>query len=238
MISVRPSRAMAMFAVALLALPGLIGCSSDEKAEAVAKSPEEVMSAAAVKLSETSGLVLALSTDNLPAGVTGITKASGVATATPAFDGTITVVLSGQSVDVPVIAVDGKVHAQIPFTPGWNVVDPAEYGAPDPSKLIDTDTGFPALLTLTEDLKKGETVRGGADNTEVLTTYTGVVEGAAMKHIIPSSAGDSFTVEWQVTEDAELREAAMTGIFYPKSTEMTYTVSFANYGTEKDIAAP
>jgi lipoprotein LprG len=59
-----------------------------------------------------------------------------------------------------------------------------------------------------------------------------------MKHIIPSSAGDSFTVEWQVTEDAELREAAMTGIFYPKSTEMTYTVSFANYGTEKDIAAP
>ena len=199
---------------------------------AIAKSPEEVMSAAAVKLSETSGLVLALSTDNLPAGVTGITKASGVATATPAFDGTITVVLSGQSVDVPVIAVDGKVHAQIPFTPGWNVVDPAEYGAPDPSKLIDTDTGFPALLTLTEDLKKGETVRGGADNTEVLTTYTGVVEGAAMKHIIPSS------VEWQVTEDAELREAAMTGIFYPKSTEMTYTVSFANYGTEKDIAAP
>ena len=63
-----------------------------------------------------------LSTDNLPAGVTGITKASGVATATPAFDGTITVVLSGQSVDVPVIAVDGKVHAQIPFTPGWNAV--------------------------------------------------------------------------------------------------------------------
>ena len=43
---------------------------------------------------------------------------------------------AGQSVDVPVIAVDGKVYAQLPFTGGeWDTVNPKEYGAPDPADL-------------------------------------------------------------------------------------------------------
>lgn len=227
----------AMAAAALLAVPALAGCTGDDSPTSD-MSPDEVLELAREKLTETSGVELHLKADDLPSGVSGITEAEGVATSAPAFDGTITVMLSGTSVDVPVIAVDDEVHAQLPFAPGWNLVDPAEYGAPDPAGLIDPDDGFPGLLAVTDDAEAGDSVRGGKDNREVLTTYTGTVDGADMKKVIPSSAGDTFEVEWQVTEDGELREAVLKGVFYADSEEMTYTVNFADYGTSQDITAP
>ena len=39
------------------------------------------------------------------------------------------------------------------------------------------EDGFAGLLGLTESPEAGESVRGGADNSEVLTTYTGTVPG-------------------------------------------------------------
>lgn len=226
-------------ALALAGTLALSACSDDgtEKGSED-KSPQEVLEAAATTLNETSGVNLTLATTDLPDGVSGITKADGIATNVPAFEGTITVIFAGQSVDVPVIAVDDVVYAQIPFAPGWQDIDPGEYGAPDPAALISAETGFSSLLGVTTDLEEGETVRGGADNTEVLTAFTGTVPGTAMKKVIPSSSGDSFDAEYLVNDDGELRQAVLTGVFYPKSTEMTYTVDFADYGTSKDIVAP
>lgn len=222
----------------LLALPMLAACSGDEGgAETGGKTPEEVLAEASTLLSETSGVDLTLSTDALPQGVSGITRAVGTVTDAPAFEGSITVVFAGQTVDVPVIAVDDTVYAQLPFTPGYDKVNPKEYGAPDPSGLVGED-GFAGLLGLTESPEEGESVRGGADNSEVLTTYTGTVPGEAMEAIIPSSSGESFDVEWQVTDEGELRTATLTGVFYPRAEEMTYTVEFADYGIEQEIAAP
>ena len=81
-------------------------------------------------------------------------------------------------------------------------------------------------------------MRGGSGNSEIFTTYSGTVPGDAMDAIIPSSSGDSFDVEWQVNDDGELTKATMEGVFYPQTDPMTYTVEFADYGTEKDITAP
>ena len=234
-----PSRLAGVATLALLSATALSGCSGDDAPAAEAQTPEQVLETAAQTLTGTSGLQLDLTTEDLPPGVTGIVKAAGTAVTEPAaFEGTISVVLTGTTFDVPVVAVDDVVYAQIPLTPGWNEVDPADYGAPDPASLIDGDTGFPALLGTTEGLEEGESVRGGANNDEVVTTYTGTVPGADMKKVIPSSTGDTFDVEWQVTEEGELRRADLTGAFYPDSAEMTYTVTFAEYGTEKDITAP
>jgi lipoprotein LprG len=221
----------------LLALPTLAACSGEDSPAEEGPSPAEVLAEASTTLAETSGVDLTLSTPALPEGVSGITKAVGTVTDAPAFDGSITVVFAGQTVDVPVIAVDDTVYAQLPFTPGWNKVNPKEYGAPDPSGLVGED-GFAGLIGLTEDPRAGESVRGGADNSEILTTYSGTVPGDAMDAVIPSSAGDSFDVEWQVTDDGQLRKATLTGVFYPHTDPMTYTVEFADYGTEKEIAAP
>ena len=236
------ARLAAGVAGVVLALPALSACTGDDGGSGggggdEGPTPEEVLSAAATTLTETSGVDVTLSTPSLPDGVSGITKAAGTVTQDPAFDGTITVVFAGQTVDVPVIAVDDTVYAQLPFTPGWNKVNPKEYGAPDPSNLVGED-GFAGLLEQTESPEAGESVRGGADNTEILTTYSGTVPGTAMESIIPSSSGDSFDVEWQVTDDDELRKATLTGVFYPRAEPMTYTVEFSDYGTDKDITAP
>lgn len=233
----RSARAGRSILVALLSTLPLVACSGEES-PTDDKTPEQVLELAADHLVETPGVELDLSTADLPSGVSGIKSAVGTATDAPAFEGTISVVIAGTPVVVPVVAVDDKVHAQLPFTQGWDVVDPAEYGAPDPSGLIDPDDGFPSLLGLTSDASEGESVRGGADNSEILTTYDGTVEGAAMAKVIPSAAGDSFDVQWQVSEDGELRKAVLTGVFYADSPEMTYTVTFSDYGTTKDITAP
>lgn len=231
-------RLAAAVTAALLTVPTLAACSGDDAgAAAEGASPEEVLAEASAKLTETSGVSLDLSTGALPDGVSGITNAAGTITDAPAFDGSITVVFAGQTAEVPVIAVDGDVYAELPFAPGFQKVNPKEYGAPDPARLIGAD-GFPGLLTLTESPEAGESVRGGADNSEVLTTYSGTVPGDAMDAVIPSSSGDSFDVEWQITDDGELRTATMTGVFYPRADPMTYTVAFADYGTELDIAVP
>ena len=232
-------RLAAAVSAALLAIPTLAACSGDDdKGTAAEKSPEEVLAAASTKLTETSGVHLDLSTEALPDGVSGIAKAAGTITDAPAFDGSISVVFAGQTADVPVIAVDGDVFAQLPFTNGaWQKVNPKEYGAPDPAALIGED-GFPGLLGLTESPEAGESVRGGADNSEVLTTYSGTVPGDAMDAVIPSSSGDSFDVEWQVSDDGELRTATMTGVFYPHTDPITYTVEFSDYGADKEITAP
>ena len=231
-------RLAALATATLLLVPTLAACSDSSSDTTPEQSPEEVLALASDKLTGTSGVELTLETTALPEGVSGIAKAVGTLTDAPAFDGTLTVVFAGQTVDVPVLAVDDLVFAQLPFTDGaWQKVNPKEYGAPDPSTLIGAK-GFPGLLGRTDGVEAGESVRGGTDNAEILTTYSGTVPGNAMDSVIPSSAGDSFDVEWQITDDGELRKATLTGVFYPQTDPMTYTVDFADYGTSKDIQAP
>lgn len=226
------STALAAAAAALL----LAGCSGDDPASS-GSSPEEVLELAKETLDETSGVSISLATDDLPLGVTGITAAEGVGTHAPAFEGSITVPLSGTEFNVPVVAVDGKVYAQIPLTPGWSDVDPGEYGAPDPAQLMSPDAGFSSLLPATDDLEEGESVRGGENNEEVLTEYTGTVPGDVVSNVIPSASGD-FDATYTINEDGELREAVLTGVFYPGTEPTTYTLGFEDYGTERDITAP
>jgi len=234
------SRLVPLLVLPLLALAGVTACTGgdDGSADPDETTPEDVVALAEDTLVETSGVQLRLATQALPDGTAGVLSADGVATHAPAFDGTLTVSLSGQSVEVPVVAVDGEVWAQLPFTQGFDKVDPTAYGAPDPATLLDPENGFPALLTATESPEKGETVRGGADNSEVLTEYSGAVPGTAVAEVIPSASGDSFDAVWQVTDDGELRHAELTGVFYAGTDPITYTVDFSDYGTEQEITKP
>jgi len=229
--------AAAVLAGSLTAL-SLAACGGDSDGGGGSDAaPEDVLAAAKTNLDETSGVNLTLSTKDLPDGVTGVEKAEGVGTHAPAFEGSITVVLSGQAFEVPVVAVDDKVYVQLPLTTGYQDIDPAEYGAPDPAQLMSTDAGFSALLPATTDLEKGDSVRGGADNKEILTEYSGTVPGDVVKNVIPTASGE-FDATYTITDDDELRTAKLTGVFYKDSDPMTYVVTFADYGTEKDITAP
>jgi lipoprotein LprG len=226
-----------LLAGAVLVLTSVAGCSNGQKSVSDERTPEEVMQLAKTTLDETSGVNISLKTTDLPAGVTGVKEATGVGVHPPAFEGTLTVPLAGNDFKVPVIAVDDKVFAQIPLTPGWSDVNPAEYGAPDPSTLMSEDTGFSSLLPATEGLKEGESVRGGEDNREVLTEFTGTVPDDAVKNILPGAEGN-FDATYTISANGELREAKLTGVFYPNTESMTYTIGFEDYGTEKKISAP
>jgi lipoprotein LprG len=58
-------------------------------------------------------------------------------------------------------------------------------------------------------------------------------------NVIPSAEADgSFDATYTVSDSGELRQAVLTGVFYPDSEPMTYTVDFTEYGTEQEIAAP
>lgn len=223
-------------ALALACTLALASCSSDDGGPA--GDPQEVLATAAQELGETSGAQLSLTTDDLPAGVNGVTSAVGVATDAPAFEGTLEIRFAGNDWEVPVVAVDDTVWAQLPLTPGWSDVDPTEYGAPDPSGLISPDRGFGTLLTATDGVEEGESVRGGVENREVLTTYTGTIPGDVMENVIPSSAGELFEATYLISEEGQLRQAELTGVFYADSEEMTYTVTLTDYGTQKEITAP
>jgi lipoprotein LprG len=227
-------------AVALALLVGLAitGCSKSEKSVSEGRSPEEVMDLAKKNLDDTAGVHLSLKTDDLPDGVTGVLEASGVANHQPAFDGDIQIPLAGSSASVPVIAVDDKVYAKIPLTPGWSEVDPAEYGAPDPADLMDKENGVSSLLPATEGVKKGDEKRGGEDNKETLTEYTGTLPAEIVKRVIPTASGEPFDVTYLINSDGELIEADLTGQFYKDAAENTYQLVFSEYGTEKDIKKP
>ena len=176
---------------------------------------------------------LTLSTDDLPDGINAIQKADGVATDAPAFEGTLTVLLTGQAFEVPVIAVDDQVFAQIPLTPGWSHVDPGRLRRTRPGRLpLRPTTASPRSSAPATDLEKGESVRGGADNNEILTTYTGMVPGDVVAKVIPGASGD-FELTAQITDDDELRELSLTGVFYAGADADTYTVGFDDYGTDE-----
>lgn len=227
-------RCASTLAVGALLLP-VTAC--DRAAGGSDEPPEDVMAAAKQQLDDTSGVNLTLHTDNLPDGVTGVEDAEGIGTHDPAFDGTITVNLSGQAFEVPVVAVDDKVYVQLPLTPGWQDIDPAEYGAPDPAQLMSPDHGFSTLLTETTALEEGRSVRGGEDNKEVLTEYSGTVSADVVKNIIPTASGD-FDATYTINDDDQLRQARLTGVFYKSSDPMSYVVTFEDYGTDQDITAP
>ncbi len=216
----------------------LTSCGGDDSTPADdEQTPEQVFADAQSQLTETSGVQLTLETDDLPEGINGIQKAEGTATDAPAFDGSLTVNLSGQAFEVPVVGVDDLVCAQIPLTPGWSDVDPADYGAPDPAGFLSPDDGFAAILGAATDLEENETIRGGAGNDEILTTYSGSVSGDVVDKVIPGASGD-FEVAAQVTDGNELRELSLTGVFYEGAAANTYTVGFDDYGTTEDIQAP
>ncbi len=219
-------------------LPLLVACGGGGSDSAT--SPDEVFGQAQRKLADTASLQLSLITDDLPKGVEGLVSANGYATDAPAFEGKVKLVYSGFTPEIPVRAVGGKVFAQLPFTSSWSEIDPSDYGAPDPAKLVNGDQGFGGLLDLATDPEKGESVRGGVGNKEVLTSYSAEVPGAAVKKVMPSAdaAGD-FAAEFQFTESGEIRVMALTGVFYSGKPSLTYTVEFSDYSQDaREITAP
>jgi lipoprotein LprG len=213
----------------------LSGCSRGGS-ESAERTPASVLGAAKKELDATSGVRIGLSTPKLPSGVNGLLGATGIGTHAPAFQGTIKVAASGFTADADVVAVGGKVHARLPFTKKFTVIDPADYGAPDPADLLAPQGGLSSLLTSATGLESSGEVRDGRT---VLRSYTGTVPGRAVRTVIPSaSASADFDATFTVDDRDRLAKAVLAGPFYPRGGDVTYTITFDQYDTTKDIKAP
>jgi lipoprotein LprG len=231
---VRPGRRTTLaVVVAVLGALLLVSCSHDEKKSS---DPTKVLAAAKKNLDATTGVHILLSTDKLPSGVSGLLKADGVGTHDPAFEGDIKVSVGGVLADAQVVATGGDVYAKLPFTTKFTKIDPARFGAPDPAVLMSDSDGLSSLLTSAKHVKEGKQVRDGK---RVLTSYTGTVPGKSVAAVIPSAdSGADFKATFTVTDQQQLAKAVLSGPFYPKSGDVTYTIVFDDYGTKKNIKAP
>lgn len=179
---------------------------------------------------------ISLSTKNLPDDVTGLLSATGQGNHSPAFTGKVTVVTGGASLGADVIATGGKVYAKTGFLPDFTAIDPATLKAPDPADLLRTDGGITDILLKTDDLAEDGQSRDGKD---VLTTIKGTLPGSLVQTIIPSAAADkTFTVVYRLDDDDALRDATLTGQFYPTATKVTYTVALETSDAPVTIEAP
>lgn len=226
-------RAFAAGLASSLLVATLAGCGGD----AESLSPQEALEQAWNTLAQTSGVSFTLATDALPDGEVGLLTADGVLNKSPAFEGEFTVPIGGFEPTIKVIAVDDVVYAQLPLTPGWQQIEPSDYGVPDPARLIDAETGIASLLPATTDLSEGEQTRGGADNKDILTVYSGTVPGDAVAAVIPSASGD-FAVDYTISDSGTLSQAVITGDFYGTGAETTYTATISDYGSDPEITAP
>jgi lipoprotein LprG len=232
-----------LLVLSVTACSGDEGAASNEKAdtdESGEASPEEVMAYAKKLLDETSGVEISLSTDDEPDRDAFLKSATGTIVADPpAFEGSAEGRYMGfDASDITIVSVDGDFYVDLPIR-GFQKLDPAELCAPDPAELLDPDSGVSSVLTSAEDLEQGDSERGGPDNAEVLTVYTGTVPGDAIANVLPCAPGDSFDAKLTINEDGYLRAAEVTGEFFKGDTgEITYTIDVEDYDVEKDIAKP
>ena len=195
------------------------------------------MEQAKKKFDDASSVHINLSTKSTPS------EGNGVLAATRRPDprhrpskGDVKVVLNGLTATVPITSVDGKVYAKLPLQTKYTVIDPAEYGAPDPGAFADPDTGMSSLLTQLDDLQKQGESRSGD---QILTTYTGTLPGKAVKEIIPSAAADqTYETSVGVDEKGYARTVKITGTFFAGNDDVTYNLKLSDYDAGVKISAP
>lgn len=220
----------------LLPVVLLTGCSGSEDAVDPDTAASRLDTAAAA-LGEAERLDFSIAVDGtLPTGVQGLESAKGFGNRTPAFQGDVTIAAAGTSLSAEVVAVDGQLWAKLGFSPDFFTIDPAAYGAPDPATLI----GLPGegVVSLLSDVAVSGTSQE-RDGETVLTAITGTVPGELVAALIPSADRDTdVDVVVRLTDDDEVHDLTLTGVFYPDSDEVTYVVTVAASDESSTIEAP
>ena len=209
-------------AAAVLATGVLAGCTGSDGDSGSSGTP---LGKAQQALQETSGVDLTVSTKAVPEGSDGVLLLEGTATGAPAFDGDVRFQVNDLTDKVPMIAVDGAVYAQLPYTDVFAEIDPADYGTPDPAELMDPGHGIPGWLAKTRNPQEGD------------GEVTGRIPGTVVAELFESADRDGqFDVTYELDDD-RLQRAVVSGPFYG-SRATTYTVDIGQYDVNKDITRP
>jgi lipoprotein LprG len=223
-------RAVALGAGLVVALAGCGGGEPEESAT-------DLLARAKTTLDETSSLHFVLTSEGAPTTGTALTGGEGDVLRPASFEGTLQVLAAGASLDLAVVSVDGTVYAQLPFTSGFSVVDPAQFGFGDPGALLDPDTGISQFLAQADAAELGEERRVDG---EVVREVSAEVPGDLVEQVLTSEDPSQpvqamFSV---ATDSGRLRRAELTGPFYAADRDATFTIEFSDPGADVEITAP
>ena len=227
-----PQRRGRLMLLAVAVVLPSAGCSgaSDE-------SPTDLLRQAKTTLDDASSVHFTLATEDDPGAAAGLVGGEGDLLRPSSFQGTLQVLIAGAPVDVEVVSVDGTVYAQLPFTSGFSVVDPADFGIGDPAALLDPEAGISQLLESVEDPRLGEERRVDG---EVVREVTGRIPGDLVERLLTSQDPEQpVDVTFAIADEgAELRRAELTGPFFTAEDDATYVVELTEYGADVEISAP
>jgi lipoprotein LprG len=229
-----PRRAgVRLLALALLAVPVLGACGGSDPEESAA----DLLARARTTLDDTPSLHFVLESEGAPATGQGLVGGEGDVVRPASFKGTLSVRALGSALDIAVVSVDGTVYAQPPFSSGFTVVDPAQFGVGDPAALLDPDTGISQLLTAAEDPQLGEEKRVDG---EVVREVTADLPGALVQQVLTSQdpAQPVHALLSVATDSGELRRVQLTGPFFTAGQDATYTLQLSDFGADVEITAP
>jgi lipoprotein LprG len=228
-------RRVALLLVALL-LAALTACSGGGSGGS-GESAAQLLARARTTLDGTPTVHFLLTSTGAPATGTLLTGGEGDIQRPASFQGSLKVRVSGATVDLKVVSVNGTVYAQLPLTSGYSVVDPATFGFGDPGALLDPKTGISQLLTAAQSPKLGEEKRV---NGEVVREVDGDLPGSLVQQLLTSKdpakpVHARFSV---VTGSGQLRQVVLTGPFFSATADGTYTLQLSKYGDRVSITAP
>jgi LppX_LprAFG lipoprotein len=222
-----------LLALALLAVPALTACGGSSDTDSAA----DLLADAKQTLDETETLHFVLGSEGAPEVGTELVGGEGDIARPASFEGTLQVLAMGSTLDLAVVSVDGTVYAQLPFTSGYSVVDPAQFGFGDPGALIDPETGISQLLAEAENAELGEERRVEGD---VVREVTADLPGELVEQILTSEdPSRSVQARFSIAVDSgELLRAELTGPFFSAEDDATYTLELSDFGADVEITAP
>lgn len=233
------ARFTALSAAVVLALTGCTSNGDDEGGN----DPEALadrLATAKATLDDAASLEISIVGEETPSGANALLSASGVGDDSPAFDGDISIEFGGGT-EVAVIAVDGDVYVRgTAFFPNWTAVDPATFGAPDPARFFEPDSGVLSLLDATTDLTEGERRRDDSDTSLIVTEITGTIAGADVQRFLPTAEETAdFAVVYGLSDDDDLEYIRISGPFYGSDAgDATYVIEATPSDAEANITAP
>lgn len=225
-------------ALAVVVALALTGCGGDDKT-----TPKEKRNILLERLTEARATIdnaqtvnIKLVAKDLPDGTSGLQSASGSGNDTPAFQGQVKYITGSSTISAEIIAVGAEVMAKPSFSPVFITIDPASMKAPNPAAFFETNTGVSQILVQTTALKEIGKSRDGED---VLTAISGTLPGGVVRAVIPSAdPAAPFDVVYRLTDDNELRDATITGPFYPKIGDVTYRLKLSTSDEPTTITLP
>jgi lipoprotein LprG len=227
----------ALWAVGVLTVILLAGCSNDQKSAASPADSTALLTAARTSLAGASTVHFTLTSTDVPTDGTRLVDGQGVIVRPKQFQGNLSILISGNKVSVELISAGGKVYAKLPFSNSFQVTNPSDFGLSDPAKLIDPNTGIARMFgELTAVTNKGQ-LRVGND---VVTQLNGALPGTLVDALLTDAdPAQPVQTELYITKDThQLRRVVMTGPIYTKGVESTFNLLLDQYSAPATVTAP